>query len=359
MMVYDDPYMGYSFVNRTVRVAETIECAVVPCVAPVAGIQQPLQLIVTDGTQLCPAIPGEVFYQKRHHNAYCCCWLFCGLCGGHRWYLSSECKYLGLAYLLTFGFFSVGWLIDMCLGCHLVKKRNLDKSPGGGCCGKPRKHRNEPFTLGEAVKCYQVSGCSSRAHPKFKSIVPRINYNTMMVYNDGDDGVLPQLHQANWARAVQVFESHLPAAEAIVSRCSTGPQSGGCCGYKNVGWLLAHQALQAQWVPKVNAELWPLGFACNSEHSTDMVQLRGIYSLCPCFRFNLRTFICLSTPATVPQLQPVPQAQLTAQAAGPAQAHAVQMVQVPPHSPQAQKASDPQAHQQQGIPVAQVISANP
>lgn len=298
---YVDPYVEYQFTNNVMRVAETRDRAVVPTIAPVQGAPlQSMQLMITDGTQPVPISEGEIFYRKKHCNQYCQWWLLFGLCGAHRFYLSSECKYLGLFYLLTFGGFGIGWIVDMCLCCHLVNKRNHDKSPGGGCCGKPRQHRNPPFTLGEPVKSYEIRG--SRANPKAVPARPPLQKHAYscaeaeILFTDGDDGLLPKLYQEKWRQAVSAFERHIPALERIVAECSTDAQSGTCCTYKSQGWVHAHSALQQRWVPRVNEDLWPLGFTCNTEHSTDMVQVKGIWSLCPCFRHNLRVFICLSMP---------------------------------------------------------------
>ena len=302
MNVHHDPDdFGYSYYNRTVRIAETTHRAVVPLVAPVLGIPvgPSARLIITTGREVCPVAPGEEFFLKKSCPCYYLYCFFFGLCGAHRFYLSSECKYLGLLWLLTFGLFGVGWFIDLFLGCHLVGTRNRDKSRNGGRCGKPRSPRL-PYVLGEVVKCYQVTG--SQTHPRMRKQTLRGCFlcEETVMYNDGDDQLLPAAHQAHWERALQVFESHIPEAEAIIAQLSTGPNGGGCCNYQAVGWLQAHTALQNGWVMKVNADLWPLGFAVNCEHSTDMVQVRGIWSLCPCFRYNLRIFICLSTPPVVP-----------------------------------------------------------
>jgi TM2 domain-containing membrane protein YozV len=49
-------------------------------------------------------------------------WLFCGILGGHKFYLGRP--FMGLLYLFTGGFFFIGWIVDFFTLGHQVDTAN-------------------------------------------------------------------------------------------------------------------------------------------------------------------------------------------------------------------------------------------
>lgn len=57
-------------------------------------------------------------------------WIFTGLWGGHRFYVGKTVS--GLIYLLTFGLFIIGWILDFFKLDSMVNEYNMMYGTAGG-----------------------------------------------------------------------------------------------------------------------------------------------------------------------------------------------------------------------------------
>ncbi len=80
--------------------------------------QVPVQVVPAHHTATLTRLPGE----KDMLVTYLF-WLFIGVFGGHRFYLNRPLS--GVAFLFTFGFLGIGWLVDAALIPGMVEHSNI------------------------------------------------------------------------------------------------------------------------------------------------------------------------------------------------------------------------------------------